>query len=62
MDRTLRALAKFESSKPGLIFGTQITPRGWIFCTMIFYNLKNSGQNLSNEGSNFILGLLEVVH
>ena len=31
--------------------GTQITPWGWIFWTMIFYNLKNSGQDLSNEGS-----------
>ena len=28
IDRTLRALAKFESSNPGLILGTQITPRG----------------------------------
>ena len=31
--------------------GTQITPWGWIFWTMIFYNLKYSGQDLSNEGS-----------
>ena len=29
---------------------------------MIFYNLKNSGQDLSNEGSNFILGSPEVGH
>jgi hypothetical protein len=29
------------------------------FWTKIFYNLKNSG---SNEGSNFILTLLEVGH
>ena len=42
-----------------LELGTQITPRGWIFWTMIFYNLKNSGQDLSNEGSNFILSSLE---
>ena len=42
--------------------GTQITPRGWIFWTMIFYNLKNSHQDLSNEGSNFILSSLEVGH
>ena len=28
----------------------------------IFFNLKNSGQDLSNEGSNFILSLLEVSH
>ena len=32
------------------------------FWTMIFYNLKNSGLDLSNEGSNFILSSLEVVH
>ena len=31
MDRTLRALAKFESSNPGLILGTQITPLGMDF-------------------------------
>jgi hypothetical protein len=41
---------------------TQITPRGWIFWTMIFYNLKNSSQDLSNEGSNFTLSSLEVGH
>ena len=29
---------------------------------MIFYNLKNSSQDLSNEGSNFILSSLEVGH
>ena len=40
--------------------GTQITPWGWIFWTIIFYNLKNSSQDLSNEGSNFILRSLEV--
>ena len=40
MDRTLRTLAKFESSKPGLILGTQITPRGWIFWTINFYHQK----------------------
>ena len=32
------------------------------FWTTIFYNLKNSGYDLSNEGSNFILSLLEVGH
>jgi hypothetical protein len=42
--------------------GTQITPRGWIFWTMIFYNLKNSGQDLSNEGSIFFLSSVEVGH
>ena len=30
------------------------------FLTMNFYNLKNSNQDLSNEGSNFILSSLEV--
>ena len=62
MDRTLSALAKFESSNLGQILGTQITPRGWIFWTMIFIILKNSGQELSYEGSNFILSSLEVGH
>ena len=62
MDRTLRACAKFESSNLGLILGTQITPWDWIFWTTFFFNLKNSGQDLSNEGSNFILSLLEVSH
>ena len=42
--------------------GTHITPRGWIFLTMIFYSLRNSGQDLSNEGSNFIWSSLEVGH
>ena len=32
------------------------------FLTMIFDNLKNSSQDLSNEGSNFILSSLEVSH
>ena len=41
--------------------GTQIKPRGWIFWTMIFFNLKNSG-HLSNEGSIFILSSVEVGH
>ena len=40
MDRTLRTLAKFESSRQGLILGTQITPRGWIFWTINFYHQK----------------------
>ena len=41
---------------------THITPWGWIFWTIIFYNLKNLIQDLSNEGSNFILSSLEVGH
>ena len=48
-----------------LELGTQITSQGWIvpnFLTMIFYNLKNSHQDLSNEGSNFILSSLKVGH
>ena len=60
MDRTLSTQAKFESSNLGLILGTQIPPRGWIFWTIIFYHQKKSGQDLSNEGSNFILSSLEV--
>ena len=36
--------------------------RGWIFWTMIFYSLKNSGQVLSNGGSIFILSSVEVGH
>ena len=32
------------------------------FWTMIFYNLKNSRQDLFNEGSNFILSSVEVGH
>ena len=46
----------------GWELGTQITPQGWIFWTMIFIILKNSHQDLSNEGSNFILISLEVGH
>ena len=46
----------------GGILGTQITPRDWIFWTTFFFNLKNLGQDLSNEGSNFILSSLEVDH
>ena len=33
---------------------------GLDFWTTFFFNLKNSGQDLSNEGSNFILSSLEV--
>ena len=60
MDRTLRALAKFESSRPGLILGTQVTARGWIFLDHNFLSSKNLGYDLSNEGSNLILSSLEV--
>ena len=35
---------------------------GRIFWTMIFYNLKNLVQELSNEGSIFILSSVEVGH
>ena len=34
---------------------TQITPQGWIFWTMIFYNLKKFISR-SDEGSNFDIG------
>jgi hypothetical protein len=33
-----------------------------MFWVMIFYNLKNSSQDLPNDGSNFILSSLEVGH
>ena len=46
----------------GGILGTQITPGDWNFWTTFFFNLKNSGQDLSNEGSNFILSSLEIGH
>ena len=62
MDRTLRALAKFESSRPGLILGTQITPRGWIFWIMIFIISKNSQQYQSNKEKNFIMSSEQVGH
>ena len=39
--------------------GPKLHP-GSMFWTMIFYNLKNSGQDLSNEG--FILISVEVGH
>ena len=42
--------------------GTPDYTLGVDFWTKIFYNLKNSGYDLSNEGSNFILSLLEVGH
>ena len=35
---------------------------GLDFLDHIFFNLKNSGQDLSNEGSNFILSSLKVGH
>ena len=60
MDGT--AVNFFQLICPHAELETQITPRGWIFWNMIFYNLKNSSQDLSNEGSNFILSLLEVGH
>ena len=35
---------------------------GLDFLDHIFFNLKNSGQDLSNEGSNFILSSLDFGH
>ena len=37
-------------------------PWGGFFGPWSFIMLKNSGQDLSNEGSNFILSSLEVGH
>ena len=50
-----------SSMTQGEKIGTQISPWVWIFWTIPFYNLiKNSHQDQSNEGSNFIMSLLEV--
>ena len=40
LDSDLAPLFQFKRTSWGLLLGTQITPRGWIFWTMIFYNLK----------------------
>ena len=45
----------------GNTWDSNYTP-GLDFLDHIFFNLKNSGQDLSNEGSNFILSSLEVGH
>ena len=42
--------------------GPKLHPGGWIFGPWFFIILKNLHQDLSNEGSNFILGLLKVCH
>ena len=46
----------------GGILGTQNYTPGVDFLDHNFFNLKNLGQDLSNEGSNFILSSLEVGH
>ena len=62
MDCTLSACANFEIIKPR----PNIWDPNYIlfvdFWTTIFYNLKNSGSDESNEGSSFILSSLEVGH
>ena len=45
----------------GKYLGPKLRP-GIGFFGPRFFNLKNSGQDLSNEGSNFILSSLEVGH
>ena len=40
--------------------GPKLHPGGGLFWTMIFYNVKNSHQDLSNEVSNVILISIEV--
>ena len=42
--------------------GPKLHPGGGFFGPWFFIILQNSGQDLSNEGSNFILGSLEVAH
>ena len=42
--------------------GRRLHAGGGFFGSWFFYNLKNSSQDLSNEGSNFISSSLEVGH
>ena len=42
--------------------GPKLHPGGGFFGPCFFIIFKNSYQNLSNEGSNFILSSLEVGH
>ena len=42
--------------------GPKLHPGGGFFGPWFFIILKNSGQDLSNEGSNFNLSSLEVGH
>ena len=43
-------------------FGPKLQPGGGFFGPWFFIILKNSHQDLSNEGSNFILSSLELGH
>ena len=52
LDSDLAPLFQFKWTSWGLLLGTKITPRGWIFWTMTLLILKSSHQDLSNEGSN----------
>ena len=40
MDRTTRLISFLKMTTGGGKKAPQITPRGWIFWTMVFYNLK----------------------
>ena len=40
LDSDLAPLFQFKRTSWGLLLGTQITPRGWIFWTIIFYHQK----------------------
>ena len=69
LDSIIHGQSSYWTAKSSFLFlasdHTEADPNYtlWVdFWTMIFYNLKNSGQDLSNEGSNFILSSLEVGH
>ena len=61
MDVALGFLEGLEIRLGGWNFGPKLCTGGGIFVHN-FYNLKNSGQDLSNEGSKLFLSLLEVGH
>jgi len=58
MDRYLL----FAPTSMGAKIGDPNYTPGVGFWTIFFVILKNSDQDLSNEGSNFILSLLEIGH
>ena len=69
LDSIIHGQSSYWTAKSSFLFlasnHTEADPNytlGLNFWTMIFYNLKNSGFDVSNEGSNFILSLQEVDH
>ena len=53
MDRTLSFFEKITTG--GGKKAPKLHPRGRYFWTMIFYNLKNSHQDLSNKGQTLFI-------